>query len=294
MKNKRKIRKIICTVLVIAVLAGIFAAVTVYQNTRYIISEYTFASDRLPDSFIGYRIAHISDLHGYEWDGLCDSVRDGEPDIIVITGDIIGYEDTDVSGALDTVRALCDIAPVYYVTGNHEYLSFKYYKLRNGMTDAGVHILANEAEDIVIGDDRIRICGLHDPSFATGEDAKHDEMQTALDQKLGSIMNGEGDFTILLAHRPEYYPLYSAYSVDLTFSGHAHGGAVCLPLIGALFAPGQGLLPGLVEGLHADEKSAIVISRGLGDSTAPFRVNCPYELVFVTLTQGDLDMIKGE
>ena len=91
--------------------------------------------------------------------------------------------------------------------------------------------------------------------------------------------------TVLLAHRPEFLAQYADHGADVVLSGHAHGGQVRLPLIGPLFAPHQGWLPALTEGVHRQGDTAMVISRGLGNSVVGVRVNNPRELVVVDLVQ---------
>jgi hypothetical protein len=100
--------------------------------------------------------------------------------------------------------------------------------------------------------------------------------------------NREEDmFNLLLAHRPDYFDLYSQSNIDLVFCGHAHGGQVRLPFIGGLVAPGQGLFPKYTSGIHSKDDTAMVISRGLGNSILPLRIFNRPEVVVVTLKSGN-------
>ena len=78
--------------------------------------------------------------------------------------------------------------------------------------------------------------------------------------------------------------MYVSSGADLTLSGHAHGGQVRLPFIGGLAAPGQGILPEYDAGLFAADSAAMIVSRGLGNSIIPLRINNRPEIVVITLT----------
>jgi predicted MPP superfamily phosphohydrolase len=90
-------------------------------------------------------------------------------------------------------------------------------------------------------------------------------------------------YTVLLSHRPELFDCYVAKGADLVFSGHAHGGQFRLPFLGGVFAPDQGLFPTYDAGLYQQKGTSMIVSRGLGNSLFPFRVNNRPEIVVVTL-----------
>lgn len=268
--------------LVLAVFVLICVIVLIVQNSGYETVEYTTASSRLPEEFDGFRVAQVSDLHSYRRDGLGDTVAGYSPDIIVITGDIIGRHDKEITNAVDAVKSLSKLAPTYYITGNHEAESEIYGELADALRSEGVIILDNSGEEILRGDAAIRICGVRDPAF------DNPDRIDGLSRKIASsnaekAIDGYDGFTLLLAHRPEFIDVYAGQNADLVFSGHAHGGAICLPFGKPIIAPGQGFFPEYTSGVHSVGDTDLVISRGLGDSTVPFRVNCPYELVICTL-----------
>ena len=133
-KSKKK------RIIVLAVVAAVLLALiiwTVWGNTALELNTYTISSDILPEAFDGYRIAHISDLHNAEMgkdnEKLLDMLRETEPDIIAITGDIINSRNTNIDIALQFTKAAMEIAPCYYVTGNHEARISKYDELKAGM-----------------------------------------------------------------------------------------------------------------------------------------------------------------
>lgn len=277
--KRRVIVLIIAAVLVLALLIWLL-----WANSSPAATQVTVASGALPGAFEGFKIAHVSDLHnavfGRKNEKLLSLIRAAKPDIIAITGDLIDSRHTDIDSALAFVEAAAEIAPVYYVTGNHESrLDFDTIEPR--LIAAGARVLRNEAEDIGRGGERIRLAGIDDPSFIrTGGTAE--ERAAAELEQLG---DGGGTFTVLLAHRPELVEVYAEYGAGLVLSGHAHGGQVRLPLLGGLYAPGQGLLPEYDSGLYSLGETQMVVSRGLGNSVAPLRVNNRPELVIVTLSR---------
>ena len=255
-----------------------------WANSSPAATQVTVASGALPEAFEGFKIAHVSDLHnavfGRKNERLLSLIRAAEPDIIAITGDLIDSRHTDIDSAMAFVEAAAEIAPVYYVTGNHE-SRLDFDEIEPRLIAAGARVLRNEAEDIGRGGERIRLAGIDDPSFIrTGGTAE--ERAAAELEQLG---DGGGTFTVLLAHRPELVEVYAEYGAGLVLSGHAHGGQVRLPLLGGLYAPGQGRLPEYDSGLYSLGETQMVVSRGLGNSVAPLRVNNRPELVIVTLSR---------
>lgn len=277
--KRRVIVLIIAAALVLALLIWLL-----WANSSPAATQVTVASDALPEAFEGFKIAHVSDLHsavfGRKNEKLLSLIRAAKPDIIAITGDLIDSRHTDIDSALAFVEAAAEIAPVYYVTGNHE-SRLDFDEIEPRLIAAGARVLRNEAEDIGRGGERIRLAGIDDPSFIrTGGTAE--ERAAAELEQLG---DGVGTFTVLLAHRPELVEVYAEYGAGLVLSGHAHGGQVRLPLLGGLYAPGQGLLPEYDSGLYSLGETQMVVSRGLGNSVAPLRVNNRPELVIVTLSR---------
>lgn len=277
--KRRVIVLIIAAVLVLALLIWLL-----WANSSPAATQVTVASGALPEAFEGFKIAHVSDLHnavfGRKNEKLLSLIRAAKPDIIAITGDLIDSRHTDTDSALAFVEAAAEIAPVYYVTGNHE-SRLDFDEIEPRLIAAGARVLRNESEDIGRGGERIRLAGIDDPSFIrTGGTAE--ERAAAELEQLG---DGGGTFTVLLAHRPELVEVYAEYGAGLVLSGHAHGGQVRLPLLGGLYAPGQGLLPEYDSGLYSLGETQMVVSRGLGNSVAPLRVNNRPELVIVTLSR---------
>jgi predicted MPP superfamily phosphohydrolase len=148
--------------------------------------------------------------------------------------------------------------------------------LEKALQTAGVNVLRNQETSIEKTGERIRIIGLDDPNFSTISAAEF------IDEQLND--GGRYEFTILLAHRPELFSVYVKHGVDLVLSGHAHGGQFRIGKQG-IFAPGQGLFPKYTHGVVTEGRTSMVISRGIGNSAFPFRVNNRPELVMVTLAK---------
>lgn len=249
-----------------------------YVNNHWIVTtEHMYESDRIPKNFEGFRIAHISDLHdatfGEQQEKLVKKMRATNPDIIFITGDVVDSNRYDLQQSLHAVRQFVTIADVYYVIGNHEVALNKVDEIYEAMRNLGVHVLANESVILDRNGEYITIAGIEDPLNGL-------ETDNMIEVALHDVPE---HFTLLLAHRPEYFDSYVEHEIDMTFSGHAHGGQIRIPGVGGLIAPGQGMFPQFTAGTYKENATTLVVSRGLGNSVVPFRIfNLP-EIVVVQL-----------
>lgn len=247
-----------------------------WANTAIEVNEWTIESADIPEQFGGFRIAQVTDLHNAEFgrgnETLLKLLRESEPDIIVITGDLIDSRNTDLQIALAFAEKAVQIAPCYYVSGNHESRISGWAALRKGLSDAGVTVLEDRSVTLERSGGTLTLVGLADPDFRGPFVAGLREMS-----------GQQEGYTILLSHRPEYFELYADCGVDLVFSGHAHGGQVRLPFVGGLIAPGQGLFPEYDSGLYRQGDTVMLVSRGLGNSIAPLRVNDRPEILVAVL-----------
>ena len=270
---------------VIAVVLLILIVWTVWGNTALELNKYTITSERLPDAFDGYRVAHVSDLHNAEMgdnnEKLLAMLKDCKPDIIAITGDLIDSRNTDVEIALQFAKEAVKIAPCYYVTGNHEARVSKYDEIKTGLTELGVIVLADERLEIEKDGQRIRLLGVDDLSFQT--DYLFGNSASVMQHKLQGLVDEEDMYTVLLSHRPELFEVYTEGNIDLVLSGHAHGGQFRLPFVGGLVAPNQGLFPKYDAGLYTDGNTNMVVSRGIGNSVFPLRFNNRPEVILIEL-----------
>ncbi len=282
MKIGRRKRNIILSI----VLCAILAVWTVWGNTTLMGNTVTISNSRIPAAFSGFRIAQISDLHNAEFGKnnaeLLSLLSGSRPDIIVITGDLIDAQRTDVERAVCFAQESVKIAPTYYTTGNHEAASSQYDTLKAGLEAAGVIVLEDEIVYLERGGETITLLGLEDPDFMVKGDM-FGEVPAMVSTKLRNLIDDESGYTILLSHRPELFETYVDGGIDLVFSGHAHGGQFRLPFIGGLFAPNQGLFPKYDAGLYTDGSTSMMVSRGIGNSIIPFRFNNRPEIVLVEL-----------
>lgn len=256
-----------------------------WGNRALTVSEFQMESGKIPAECSGFRIAQISDLHNAEFGAgngeLLALLEDAEPNLIALTGDLADSRHTDLQVCLDFAQKAVEIAPVFYVPGNHEARIADYPQLKEGLEAAGVQVLENRAVRMEGEGGFLAVAGVSDPSFSS--DPEHTGAASWMEEALESLeLPGDG-FTVLLAHRPELFDLYAASGADLVLSGHAHGGQIRLPLVGGLVAPGQGLFPKYDGGLYRQGDTQMVVSRGLGNSIFPLRVCNRPELVVVEL-----------
>lgn len=275
-------------IIMLAVIAVIFLALFIWiawGNTALELNTYTITSKILPDEFEGYRIAHVSDLHntdiGKDNEKLLTMLKNAEPDMIAITGDLIDSRNTDIEIALQFVEQAVKIAPCYYVTGNHEARVSEYDELKAGLTELGVIVLEDKSVEIEQSGETILLLGVNDPSFQT--DYLFGDAETVMESKLQELGGNEGTYQVLLSHRPELFDVYAESNVDLVLSGHAHGGQFRLPFVGGLVAPNQGLFPEYDAGLYTEEGTSMIVSRGIGNSILPFRFNNRPEVILIEL-----------
>ena len=256
-----------------------------FQNKHLETTHYTYAAEQLGADLEGYRIVQISDLHNAKFgknnQKLVGRIRECEPDMIVLTGDLVDSNHTNVDRAVQFVDEIVKICPVYYVTGNHEYWLEKseYDELMDGLIGAGVVILDDQVVEISRGDAKFRLVGLDDKSLADGT------LGTLLNnaQNVAHEDSEKKEFTVVLAHEPQYLARYASSGVDLVLSGHAHGGQFRLPFVGGIVAPDQGFFPEYTAGEYYMDGTEMIVSRGLGNSVIPVRLFNYPEIVCVEL-----------
>lgn len=257
----------------------------VWGNQTIVKTHFSLASAEVPLSFEGYTIAQLSDLHNKDWgDSLVELLRVEAPDVILVTGDLIDSNHPDLETAVNFAEEAMAIAPVYFVSGNHEAWSGRYDELKARLTALGVHILDNETRLLQRGGETIRLLGLSDPAIVAGA-TEYIEEAAILENELSGLNVSQAGFEILLTHRPEQFDGYVHTGVDLVLAGHAHGGQFRLPFIGGIIAPDQGFFPRYTAGLYEEDNTRMIVSRGLGNSIIPFRINNNPELVIIKLSR---------
>ena len=265
--------------------AVLFAYSAVKENRSVRITRYKILSKRLPSAFSGYKILQISDLHqfrlGKNQEELLAIIRKTDCDMIVITGDLF---DKGKSGenAYELLRGLQGGAPVFYSLGNHESRIHNLHEYLAKAKDLGAVLLDNEGLRIRKGGQSIVLYGMTDPDFAHAGHKKDRETAGSYLKRIEQYRTFD-DYTVVMCHRPDFIDLHEQAGIDLVLCGHAHGGQYRLPYIGALYAPGQGLFPEYTEGALPRGRTVEIISRGLGCSHIPFRINVMPELCVITL-----------
>lgn len=282
-----KKKRIMIWVLCLSVALAALIAWIAWGNTALELTKYTVPGESLPAPFEGYRIAQVSDLHNAEMgEGnhrLLTMLKDTEPDIIVITGDFVDSEHTDVAIALDFAKEAVAIAPCYYVTGNHEAMTEAYATLKEGLIALGVTVLENARVELEREGETITLMGVLDPSFSSDGMLATDD--AVMKHTLDALTSETDGYTVLLSHRPELFDTYVDSGVELVFCGHAHGGQFRLPFVGGVVAPGQGLFPAYDAGVYTQADTHMVVSRGIGNSIIPLRINNRPEVVLVELAK---------
>lgn len=256
-----------------------------HMNNQWLqTSSLTVSSDRIPSAFDGLKIVHLSDLHdatfGENQTRLANKVKQLEPDLIFLTGDIIDSNRYDLHNSVELVEQLVTFSNVFYVIGNHEVAINEVDEITDTLSSLGVTVLMNEHAMIERNGERMVIAGVEDPlnePYMESELAVKGFIENTVEELDPSL------YTLLLSHRPEVFDIYVEEKIDVVFTGHAHGGQVRLPGFGGLIAPGQGWFPAYTAGTHESGMTTMIVSRGLGNSIFPFRIWNRPEIIFVTL-----------
>lgn len=282
-KNKGAVMN---TKIIFLIVFAVLIIFLIWQNNAVVITKHEYFSKILPKKFDGFKVLHISDLHNKNYRGrLTDKIKEVNPDIIVITGDLIDRRKTRINTAADFVKDIVKIAPIYYVSGNHEQLSEHFNQLKTILHELNVNMMDNSYIKLAKEGSEIGLIGIADPSANLNEEtySKENNFSHMRNNINNLIRDIPTEFNILLSHRPEHFDVYSELKIDLVFCGHAHGGQIRIPFAGGLLSPNQGFFPKYSEGMHSDGTTSMVVSRGLGNSIFPFRVFNRPELVVVTL-----------
>ena len=281
-RKKRKKRRFPRLLVIIAILALMLWD----SNNRPVTSSYDIKMDDLPGSFDGFCIVQISDTHGAVFgddnEKLYKAISRAEPDIIALTGDMLtvkrngGYDPEQLDGALELAAGLVNIAPVYFITGNHDWASGDIVRLLEGLEGAGVTVLRNSYVTLSADDGgRIVLAGVDDPNGPA-------DMMTPA-ELMDKIKSEEpGLPVVLLAHRNSRAEEYAGCGYELILCGHGHGGVVRLPFVGGVFGTEGSFFPPYDAGIFDIGSSQVVVSRGLGNSVGIRFLNNP-EIVSVTL-----------
>lgn len=269
---------------VLLVLTALLAAgFLLWGNCSLQTTETALVSPALPPAFDGLRIVELADLHGRVFGRgsrrLLAAVRRAEPDLICIDGDLFD-EHTDLAMLPPLLRGLCAIAPVYYVTGNHEWRVPGLRGILAQMRACGVTVLQDDWRVLRRGEDALVLAGTDDPC---GPAERKTPAELIADIRAEA---GEAAFLLLLAHRNDQLPQWSALGVQAVLAGHCHGGVVRLPFVGGLFGTDRRLFPAWDAGLYRQGETALYVSRGLGYTNVHFRLFNRPEIAVIVLRRG--------
>lgn len=278
--KKHRGRGCLTALIILALIAAAAAFLIKDSRDDLEISRYEVKSQKLPESFDGFKIVQLSDLHGAEFGedgmGLVEKVKELEPDMIALTGDFV-TDEGDLAAVEKLAARLTELCPVYFISGNHEFGSGLAVKVRNILERAGVKYLSNEYLTISRGEDGILLGGVEDP-LAYADMLSPDELA----QKMNDA--APDAFKILLGHRNYWMTEYPELPVDLIFCGHAHGGLIRIPGVGGLIGTDRRLFPDFDAGEYNNGRYTLIVSRGLGNSVSIPRIFNRPEIVCVELS----------
>jgi len=232
------------------------------------------------------RILVFADLHndtfGKDNVRLTERIREQNPEMILIPGDLLIGRRKNFHVASDLLRKLNELGvPMYLSLGNHETGTMEhkpelYEEFLKEASCENLHVLDNRCEHC---SEHVAICGLTLPMEVYG---KRGRRYRVTDKELSKISPAPaGDvFIILLAHTPYYFDSYVSYGADLVVSGHVHGGIVRLPFLGGVISPQMELFPKYDAGIYEKDGTVLAVTRGLGTHFPPIRIaNRPEILV---------------
>ena len=226
------------------------------------VTEYELSSDKLPAAFEDFHIVQLSDLHGQQFGRdnkeLCRIIGELQPDIIAVTGDMVDNM-KNIHAFENLLRGIQGIAPIYYVSGNHEQGGRIASQVKALVESYGAEYLENEYMPIYRNGEKIIVAGVEDP-MGRADMIRPDKFVEKLRREYPE------DYTLLLGHRNYWVRMYPELPVELILSGHAHGGIVRLPFIGGLFNVSHSLFADYEIGLYEGEQFSMCVSRGLGNS----------------------------
>lgn len=283
MKNDAAKRTLI-VILLVVIFIYVFLGVGFYRADKLTVTHYTVKSAAFSQPLT---VAHLSDLHcckyGAENEMLVRDIYEAKPDLIFMTGDIISREseDEDLTAVLNLTQKLSEIAPIFYSLGNHEveYIQKHGKSFLLELEAAGATVLDQQYTEITLNNQQLRIGGIYGYVLSAALESGEEQlfMQDFTDTQLP---------TLLLCHMPEGlldYGSINDWNADMVFSGHTHGGQMCLPLIGGLYDPEMGWFPKYERGAYQIANSVVIVSAGLGSSERLPRFNNPPELVIVSI-----------
>ncbi|SFC16212.1 metallophosphoesterase [Clostridium uliginosum] len=260
-----------------------------FDNNLLKVSKYKVKSKKIPREFNNFKLMHLSDLHsksfGKDNSKLIKKIYMENPNIIVMTGDMVNKYDTEFDEFLRLAEELSKKYAIYYIVGNHEQRLKKdnLIFLINQLRKLGIRVLNNEKIKLIKGEEFINLYGMSIPLlyYKVGKN-KVNFREDTMKELLGNY--NDKNYSILLTHNPLYFDTYAKYNVDLTLCGHVHGGMIRLPFIGAILSPERKFFPKYNSGEYEINKKKLIVSRGIGHSMPGIRILNRPEIVIITLS----------
>lgn len=266
----------------------VFLTLVIYDNSRFVVSHYSVDTGLSLENKIS--AVQISDIHkktfGTNDIDIINTVNKLNPDIILLTGDIVSRDITDIDNFKQFISGLLNTAPVYFVYGNHEKDIEKinisvYRQITEFLKESGVHILDNSVCRL---HEKIYLYGITIPSDCYKKNGKYKNLRKISCKDINRLIGtSSSEYNILMAHNPLFFDSYSEWGADLTVSGHVHGGIVRLPFIKGLLSPERKLFPRYTSGLYKKNVMGkirnMIVSRGLGK----LRIFNSPEIIFLSL-----------
>ena len=279
-------KKVVKILLIIIAILVLVCLISIWISYNWLtVSDFTVTSSKISEAF---RMVLVSDLHDHQFgrknEKLAEKIQEQSPDLIIIDGDMINGDSENADTAVEVVRALKEIAPVYYSYGNHEYAYMEagHTDLQDELEEAGAVVLNYQSIDLEVNGNPIRLGGLYEYGFETGMQSK-EENERALSYLEEYVDTDQ--YLIMCAHRPDsFYPWNYAdtWGIDLVLSGHLHGGQVIIPGIGGLYSQLEEFFPEYDYGQYKLGDSDMIITRGLSsDPKILPRFNNPPEIAVV-------------
>lgn len=284
--GKKNLRILLCVILIAIVI--IF-----YLLGKVDITRYTISNEKIPEKFNNFKIVQLSDFHssGYKdtTEIIISKIKGLKPDIIVMTGDMISWEVENIGELEKLIASLADVAPMYYINGNHEELSEilkaeEYGAFLSSIEQLGVTFIKNNYVEISKDSQCINLYEIDIPLdgptglYVTREQLDNNYVKDTLPE-----VDSE-KFNILLAHNPLFIEEYSEWGANLVLSGHMHGGIVRIPIIGiGIASPEAGYFPKYDAGKFKVNETTMIVNRGIGISSSELRIFNKPEISLITL-----------
>lgn len=244
-------------------------AVTAWCGLSVETEDWTVVSDRLPEAFDGLRITLLTDIHGTNRiEPLLEATAASKPDLIAISGDLVD-EFTDLSMLKPLLNGLVKLAPVYYVTGNHEWARDDTEDVLKTVAACGVTVLRNDWVLLTKEGQSLVLLGIEDKNAYADMETPAQVMERIRSEQ------GEAACVVTLYHRNDSLDLWAELGADTVLAGHGHGGVVRLPLVGGLLGVDRTLFPDNCEGLYRKGNTTLAVSRGAGGARLWNRPHIP-------------------